>query len=153
MKTLISNHEVWRTVLLRLPVGCIPCIKPFDARMSADFRGLAVRAVRSFCNWTLSTPQRQPRVTHHIGPRTLPAGWNHPTYPIPGTNSRYLIEFRSTSFHCFDIVENKLVLAYVHEGNELLGYSLECQKPGCSGSEEIESTKIRVVLTAMYPDM
>lgn len=153
MKALISNREIWHTVLLRLPATCTPSVKPFDARANADFRALAAKAVRSFRNWTSSTPQRQPQVMRRIGPCALPVGWNHPAYPIPGTDSRYLIEFRSTSFHCLDMMENKEVLTHVHEGNELLGYSLEYQKSACVGNEETKSTKTRVVLTAMYPDM
>lgn len=149
MRFLVSDRKVWYTVLLQLPPKFAPKIGPFDTRLDANYRALAVGAVRGFHNWMPSTSAIAPQPMRRIGPCHLPEGWRHPARVrlVPGTDSRYLIEFRNTSFHCFDIERDEVTVEYELDCNELLGYGLELQ------THYRGSIRMRVALTVLYPEM
>ncbi|KAH8104306.1 hypothetical protein DFH11DRAFT_163094 [Phellopilus nigrolimitatus] len=62
LKLLIARQEVWIAILHRLPRESMPSIAPHERRDEADFRELAIRAVRGYKNWTSSSPKPSRRV-------------------------------------------------------------------------------------------
>lgn len=158
MRTLAMSDDVWHAILLRLPTSRIPNIAPSESRDDTNYRKLAIKAFRSYCIWlpasTINATPTPPRPSVRFGPRRLPAGWRHQTIPVPGTNCRYLIEFRVNSFHCFDIEEDKLLSPFISDCTELLGYGLEFEEATeiCVQPEN-KDTKVRVAMTELYPNM
>ncbi|KAI5123469.1 hypothetical protein M0805_008839 [Coniferiporia weirii] len=107
LRLIVTDREIWLAVLHRLPRESAPSTTPYQKREEADFRELAVKAVRGYRNWT----SEHPKPLRHCRLNVLqPKEMRRDLRLLPG--GRYIMYFlnRTKSLHCFDIIRNAYVL-------------------------------------------
>ncbi|THH01934.1 hypothetical protein EW145_g6831 [Phellinidium pouzarii] len=129
LRFLTTSREVWLAVLLRLPPEAAPSIAPHQKREEAEFRKLAVNAVRAYENWTSKHPKPSRRI--HLDVQQ-PESMRSDLRLLPG--ERYMIYFRKRSLFCFDILKNTYVLErkYENPSAELLSSVYEINSDSLS---------------------
>ncbi|KAH8108650.1 hypothetical protein DFH11DRAFT_1077629 [Phellopilus nigrolimitatus] len=133
LNLLVKRREVWIAILHRLPRESMPSIAPHERRDEADFRELAIRAVRGYKNWTSSSPKPSRRVWLSVldpesmltNPRLLP-------------DKRHIIYFWNDKLCCVDVEKD----AYVLERNYGL---IKCLLFTYSMNPTGESVKISII--------
>ncbi|KAH8096922.1 hypothetical protein DFH11DRAFT_1554897 [Phellopilus nigrolimitatus] len=114
LKLLIARREVWIAVLHRLPRESMPSIAPHERRDEADFRELAIRAMRGYRNWTSNSPKPSRRVrldvlnhrSRLIDPQLLP-------------DKRHMLYFWEHKLCCVDVERDAYVLERYHNHVEV----------------------------------
>ncbi|KAH8110712.1 hypothetical protein DFH11DRAFT_735538 [Phellopilus nigrolimitatus] len=133
LKLLIARREVWIAVLHRLPRESMPSIAPHERRDEADFRELAIRAVRGYRNWTSNNPKPSRRVRLSVrepssvlaDPRLLP-------------DKRHMVFIWKNKLCCLDVEQDVYVLERGNNHAQFLFFTYSMNPTG-------ESVKIFII--------
>ncbi|KAI5123470.1 hypothetical protein M0805_008840 [Coniferiporia weirii] len=127
LRSLVANREVWFTAVLRLPREASPSIAPHQTSEEADFRKLAVKAIRGYKNWTSEHPTPLHRRSLDLSPAMLRRS---ELQLLPG--GRYMIYFLAQTMCCFDVVRNQYVVKYELDQADFLNFVYDMNSDGTS---------------------